>query len=147
AETEGVTDIDELNSVLDRAVGIRTFLAADDRIEKVAAFVANHFKETVLPLGYKAFLVAVNREACAKYKLALDKLLPPEWTVPIYTQSAADVVDRPLVAQLQLSDEQEEQARLLFKKPTENPKILIVTDKLLTGSDATLLYFIYLINP
>jgi type I restriction enzyme R subunit len=24
------------------------------------------FKESVLPLGYKAFLVAVNREACAK---------------------------------------------------------------------------------
>lgn len=147
AESEGVTDIEELNRVLDRAVGLRTFLTADDRIEKVATFVADHFKESVLPLGYKAFLVAVNREACAKYKKALDKLLPPEWTTPIYTHSAADVVDRPLVAQLQLSDEQEEQARLLFKKSTENPKILIVTDKLLTGYDAPLLYCLYLDKP
>lgn len=147
AESEGVTDVEELNKVLDRAVGLRTFLTADDRIEKVAAFVAEHFRENVLPLGYKAFVVGVNREACAKYKQALDKRLPPEWTAPVYTQNAADVIDRPLVAKLQLSDEAEEQVRLLFKKPAENPKILIVTDKLLTGYDAPPLYCLYLDKP
>ena len=147
AEAENVTDVEELNKVLDRAVGLRTFLTADDRIEKVSAFIAEHFRENVLPLGYKAFVVAVNREACAKYKKALDKLLPPEWTAPVYTQNAADAVDRQLVAQLQLSDEQEEQVRLLFKKPAENPKILIVTDKLLTGYDAPPLYCLYLDKP
>lgn len=147
AEAEGVTDIDELNKALDRAVGLRTFLTADDRIEKVAAFVAEHFKENVLPLGYKAFLVGVNREACAKYKKALDKLLPPDWSVPIYTENAADIVDRPLVHELQVSDEREADVRLLFKKPDQNPKILIVTDKLLTGYDAPLLYCMYLDKP
>jgi type I restriction enzyme R subunit len=147
AESEGVTDVEELNKVLDRAVGLRTFLTADDRIEKVAAFVAEHFKESVLPLGYKAFLVAVNREACAKYKRALDKLLPPGWSVPVYTENAADAIDRPLVAELQLSPEREEDIRLLFKKPAEDPKILIVTDKLLTGYDAPLLYCLYLDKP
>lgn len=147
AESEGVTDVEELNKVLDRAVGLRTFLTADDRIEKVSAFIAEHFRENVLPLGYKAFVVAVNREACAKYKKALDKLLPPEWTAPVYTQNAADAVDRPLVAKLQLAEEQEEQVRLLFKKPAENPKILIVTDKLLTGYDAPPLYCLYLDKP
>ena len=147
AESEGVTDVEELNKVLDRTVGLRTFLTADDRIQKVSAFIAEHFKENVLPLGYKAFVVAVNREACAKYKKALDKLLPPEWTAPVYTENSADVVDRPLVAELQLSDEAEEQVRLLFKKPAENPKILIVTDKLLTGYDAPPLYCLYLDKP
>lgn len=147
AESEGVTDVEELNKVLDRAVGLRTFLTADDRIEKVAAFIAQHFKENVLPLGYKAFVVGVNREACAKYKQALDRLLPPEWSAPVYTQNAADVIDRPLVAKLQLSDEAEEQVRLLFKKAAENPKILIVTDKLLTGYDAPPLYCLYLDKP
>ncbi|HRO36443.1 HsdR family type I site-specific deoxyribonuclease [Thauera sp.] len=147
AESEGVTDVEELNKVLDRAVGLRTFLTADDRIEKVSAFIAEHFKENVLPLGYKAFVVAVNREACAKYKKALDKLLPSEWSAPVYTENSADVVDRPLVAELQLSDEAEEQVRLLFKKPAENPKILIVTDKLLTGYDAPPLYCLYLDKP
>lgn len=147
AESEGVTDVEELNKVLDRAVGLRTFLTADERIEKVAAFVAQHFRENVLPLGYKAFVVGVNREACAKYKQALDKLLPPEWSAPVYTQNAADVIDRPLVAKLQLSDEAEEQVRKLFQKPAENPKILIVTDKLLTGYDAPPLYCLYLDKP
>jgi type I restriction enzyme R subunit len=147
ADAEGVTDVDELNRVLDRAVGLRTFLCADDRIEKVAAFVAQHFKESVLPLGYKAFLVAVTREACAKYKQALDKLLPPEWTEAIYTENAADIVDRPLVAELQLSPEREEDVRTLFKKAEREPKILIVTDKLLTGYDAPLLYCMYLDKP
>jgi type I restriction enzyme R subunit len=36
---------------------------------------------------------------------------------------------------------------VLFKKPQENPKILIVTDKLLTGYDAPLLYCMYLDKP
>ncbi len=147
AGMEGVTDVDELNRVLDRAVSLRTFLTADDRIEKVAAFVAQHFRENVHPLGYKAFLVAVNREACAKYKQALDKLLPPEWTVPVYSENTNDVVERPLVAELQLSEEREKDVRLMFKKASEEPKLLIVTDKLLTGFDAPLLYCMYLDKP
>ncbi len=147
AEMEGVTDVDELNRVLDRAVGLRTFLGADDRIEKVAAFVAQHYQDNVEPLGYKAFLVAVNREACAKYKRALDKLLPPEWMAPVYSDNANDIVERPLVAELQLSPEREADTRLMFKRTDEDPKILIVTDKLLTGFDAPLLYCMYLDKP
>ncbi len=147
AGSEGVTDIEELNTVLDRAVGLRAFLTADDRIENVSAFIAEHFKENVLPLGYKAFVVAVNREACAKYKKALDRRLPPEWSVPVYTENVADVVDRPLVAEFQISPAREEDVRLLFKRHAEDPKILIVTDKLLTGYDAPVLYCLYLDKP
>ena len=147
AATEGVSDIDELNRVLDRAVGLRTFLTADDRIEKVADYVAKHFRENVEPLGYKAFLVGVNREACAKYKRALDKRLPAAWSEAVYSESAADVVDRPLLAEMQLSDEREKDVRALFKKSDKDPKILIVTDKLLTGYDAPLLYCMYLDKP
>ncbi len=147
AEMEGVTDVDELNKVLDQTVGLRTFLTADDRIEKVAKFVANHFRDNVAPLHYKAFLVGVNREACAKYKRALDNLLPPEWTAPVYTKDASDIVNRPLVAEYQLSPDREADTRLMFKKADANPKILIVTDKLLTGYDAPLLYCLYLDKP
>jgi type I restriction enzyme R subunit len=147
AADEAITDIEELNRVLDRAVGLRTFLAADDRIEKVAAHVAEHFRSTILPLGLKAFLVAVNREACAKYKRALDLLLPSEWSEVVYTENAADVIERPLVAELQISAEREKDVRVLFKKAGENPKILIITDKLLTGFDAPILSCMYLDKP
>lgn len=147
AEAEGVTDIDELNRVLERAVDLRAFLTADDRVEKVAAFVAKHFQESVRPLGYKAFVVGVNREACAKYKVALDKHLPPEMSAVIYSANAADAIDRPLVARLQPTDAQEEDIRKRFKKADKEPQILIVTDKLLTGYDAPVLYVMYLDKP
>ena len=147
AEMEGVTDVDELNSVLDQAVNLRTFLTADDRVEKVAEFVADHFRRNVLPLGYKAFLVGINREACAKYKRALDRLLPPEWSAAVYSQNSNDSMERPLIAELQLSEEREKDFRRDFKKANKDPKILIVTDKLLTGYDAPLLYCMYLDKP
>ena len=147
AESEGVSDIDDLNRILDRAVNLRAFLKSDARVDEVARFVAQHFRENVEPLGYKAFLVGVDREACALYKQALDKYLPPEYSVPVYTQSAADTIDYPLVATHQIDPVQEKRVRKLFRKPDQLPKILIVTDKLLTGFDAPVLYAMYLDKP
>lgn len=146
-ETEGISDVEDLNKILDRAVNLRAFLKSDDRVDKVARFVAKHFRENVEPLGYKAFVVAVDREACALYKRALDKYLPPEYSEAIYTKNVADVVDRPLVAELQIDETAEKKARKTFAKPDEHPKILIVTDKLLTGYDAPVLYCMYLDKP
>lgn len=147
AESEGVSDVEELNKILDRAVHLKAFLKADDRIDKVARFVADHFRENVEPLGYKAFLVAVDREACAKYKEALDRYLPEDYSVPIYTQNADDGAERPLVAQYQIDEVTEKKVRKLFPKPDQKPKIFIVTDKLLTGYDAPVLYCMYLDKP
>ena len=75
-----------------------------------------------MPLGYKASLVGVNREACAKYKKALDKLLPTEWSEPIYIENVADKIDRPLVAKLQV-DEREADVRMLFKNPDSSSQM------------------------
>src|SRR5213078_261444 len=60
AETEGIADIEELNKILDRAVTLKNFLKANTRMWEVARFVADHYKSNVEPLGYKAFLVAVD---------------------------------------------------------------------------------------
>lgn len=99
------------------------------------------------PLGYKAFLVGVDREACALYKQALDKLLAPESVVPIYTPAQNDSERFPLVAKYQVSAADEIKYRKMFIKPGQNPQILIVTDKLLTGYDAPILYCMYLDKP
>lgn len=147
AESEGISDIADLNRILDRAVNLRAFLKSDERVDEVARFVAQHFRENVEPLGYKAFLVGVDREACALYKQALDKHLPPEYTVPVYTSSAADTIDYPLVARYQVDAAQEKSVRKQFRKADRQPKILIVTDKLLTGFDAPVLYAMYLDKP
>ncbi len=90
AETEGIADIEELNRILERAVNLKNFLKGKARIRKVAEYVARHYRETVEPLGYKAFLVAVNREACALYKKALDEFLPPDYSAVVYTGNHND---------------------------------------------------------
>jgi len=146
-EAEGVSDVEDLNKILDRAVKLKGFLKSADRIQKVAQFVARHFRETVEPLGYKAFLVGVDREACALYKEALDRLLPPDYSRAIYTPSQHDSERYPLVYKHQQTKEQGKRARKLFIKSQNEPKIFIVTDKLLTGYDAPILYCMYLDKP
>lgn len=147
AESEGISDVDDLNKILDRAVKTKAFLKADDRIDKVAKFIAQHFRENVEPLGYKAFIVAIDREACAQYKVALDKYLPSDYSLPIYTENPSDTEERPLAAKFQIDKEDEVNVRKVFPKPETMPKIFIVTDKLLTGYDAPILYCMYLDKP
>ena len=144
AEAQGISDIEELNKILDRAVNLKTFLKADDRVDKVARFVAQHFRENVEPLGYKAFLVAVDREACTVYKKALDKHLPPEYSTVVYTSAHND---NEVLAEFKLSEDEEKRVRRAFIKRDSLPKILIVTEKLLTGFDAPVLYCMYLDKP
>ena len=144
AEAEGVADIEELNKILDRAVNLKNFLKGKDRIQQVAQCVATHYRENVEPLGYKAFLVGVDREACAHYKHALDQFLPPEYSEVVYTGNNNDSA---LLKEFHLDPKKERQIRKSFVKLDQQPKILIVTEKLLTGFDAPVLYAMYLDKP
>ena len=144
AEAEGVADIEELNKILERAVNLKNFLKGKDRIQQVAQFVAAHYRENVEPLGYKAFLVGVDREACAHCKHALDQFLPPEYSEVVYTGSNND---SKLLKEFHLDPKKERQIRKSFGKLDQMPKILIVTEKLLTGFDAPVLYAMYLDKP
>ena len=149
AEAEGVADIEELNKVLERAVNLKNFLKGKERIKRVAGFVAGHYLEHVEPLGYKAFFVGVDREACAHYKHALDtefeKLgIPPDYSEVVYTGNNNDSA---LLKEFHLDKKKERQIRKRFTKLDQQPKILIVTEKLLTGFDAPLLYAMYLDKP
>ena len=144
AEAEGVADIEELNKILERAVNLKNFLKGKDRIHKVAQFVAKHYRQNVEPLGYKAFLVGVDREACAHYKHALDEFLPTEYSEVVYTGNNNDSA---LLKEFHLDSRKERQIRKSFNKLDQQPKILIVTEKLLTGFDAPVLYAMYLDKP
>ena len=144
AEAQGISDIEELNKILDKAVNLKNFLKSKDRIDKIARFVAEHYTQNVEPLGYKAFLVAVDREACALYKKALDNYLPPEYSAVVYTGNNNDSA---LLKEFHLDEKKERQIRKAFTQYGEFPKILIVTEKLLTGFDAPILYAMYLDKP
>ncbi len=144
ASLEGVAEVEELNRVLERAVTLTSLLKNPERVDKVAAFVADHFQRYVQPMGYKAFLVAADREACALYKEALDRYLPAEWSAVIISAAHHDP---PHLKRYHLKEEEETRLRQAFRKPGENPQIFIVTEKLLTGYDAPILYCLYLDKP
>jgi type I restriction enzyme R subunit len=144
ADAQGVSDIEELNAILDRAVLLKEMLKAPSRVEKIARYVAQHFRENVEPMGFKAFLVAVDRPACAAYKRELDKYLPPEYSKVVYSPYHNDPT---YMKEYYLSEDEEKQIRKDFLKKDLLPKILIVTQKLLTGFDAPILYCMYLDKP
>ncbi len=144
AEAEGISDVEELNAILDRAVELKEMMKASSRIEKIAEYAAMHFKENVEPMGFKAFFVAVDREACALYKKALDKFLPADCSRVVFSPSHGD---KPELREHYLSEEDETKTRRDFIDKDKKPKILIVTEKLLTGFDAPILYCMYLDKP
>lgn len=144
AEAEGVSDIEELNRVLDKAVNLKNMLKNKERVQRVAQYIARHFKENVEPLGYKAFVVGVDREACCLLKEALNQYLPDAYSKVVISPGHNDP---PELAKYHLSDEEEKAIRQAFIKPEALPKILIVTEKLLTGYDAPVLYCMYLDKP
>ena len=144
AEAEGMSDLEELNAILNRAIRLKAIMKAPDRVDKIAVHVAKHFQENVEPMGFKAFLVAVDREACALYKEALDRHLPSDYSEVVYSPYNQD----PEAMKVHWhTDDEEKEIRKKFSDKNEQPKILIVTQKLLTGFDAPILYCIYLDKP
>ena len=144
AEAEGISDIDELNKILERAIVTKNFLKGKRRVNKIAKFISEHYQTHVENLGYKAFVVGVDREACALYKKALDKYLPAEYSEVVYTGNYNDSEE---LKKYHITKEDEKRIRKSFCKPDQFPKILIVTEKLLTGFDAPILYAMYLDKP
>ena len=143
-EKAGIASIEALNRLLDRSEKLKAVLKAPERIDRIAQHIAQHYQENVAPMGFKGFVVAIDREGCALYHQALARYLPEETIQVVYT---ADHKDRKLLRQHHIDDDEEKRIRRAFRDPEKNPKILIVTQKLLTGFDAPVLYAMYLDKP
>ena len=46
AMTEGMSDLEELNAILDRAVQLKEMMKAPERVDGIARYIAQHFRET-----------------------------------------------------------------------------------------------------
>ena len=118
-------------------------LKAPERIAAVCQDIAQHFQEKVMPQGFGAQVVTIDRESCVLYKQELDKHLPPE---------ASDIVMSINSGETEYADyrrDRDAEEKLLdrFRDPDDPLKIIIVTAKLLTGFDAPILQTMYLDKP
>jgi len=147
AQTEGIADIEELNKILERAVNLKTSLKAGNGSRKwLDTSQITIRNKRASRLGYKAFLVAVDREGvrvlqggarCSLASRVLTKSSSRLTTMTALTLKKWHI------------DEQRERAiRKDFAKSGEDPKNPdSFTEKLLTGYDAPILYALYLDKP
>ena len=138
--------------IKEKLTTIKLLLENQKRINLVAKDIANHFKENV-DGKFKAMVVAASRIACDIYKKELDKFLSPKYSEVVMTYNRGDekvLVER--VAEMQVrfgtKDVGDIRKDIIDKfKDDEYPKILIVTDMLLTGFDVPKLEVMYLDKP
>ncbi|MEM2780568.1 MAG: HsdR family type I site-specific deoxyribonuclease [Candidatus Bathyarchaeia archaeon] len=132
---------------------IKAYVKKPERINTIAQDIKQHFQEVVEPTELKALIVTIDREACTLYKKALDQILPENYTEIVMTFQPND--KQPIREYFQKLQEkyQTKDIKQIHKTIIENfltkkePKILIVTDMLITGFDAKQLWTMYLDKP
>jgi len=140
------------NKIKQKLNQIKVILENPDRIKQVAQDLAEHYKEN-LDGKFKALVVAVSRRACIRYKHELDKLLPREYSEVVMTFTPNDPQEiedylKELTNRHHGKDIADIRKDVIEKyKEEEYPKIIIVTDMLLTGFDVPILQTMYLDKP
>ena len=114
-----------------------TVAEAQRRIEMVALDIADHFKESVRPNGFKAQVVASSRAAALRYSEFLNNFGLAAY--PIITASPNDGPEFNVARDLN-----QEQITSAFVDPEGEPEALVVVDMLLTGFDAPVEQVLYL---
>ncbi len=143
-------DIEE--RVKKRLNAIKIVLENPVRIKVIAEDIARHFKENV-DGRFKAMVVAGSRKACELYRNELNKHLPEKYVDVVMTYNREDepfLTHAVAETKAKYGDRDIEAVRkdIIEKfKEEEFPKILIVTDMLLTGFDAPMLQTMYLDRP
>jgi type I restriction enzyme R subunit len=153
-EAEIKTLSEEEQKALRRKINvIKAFVKKPDRLKAVVDNVVSHFRDVVEPTGLNALIVTIDREACILYKKIVDSLLSPEYSEVVMT---FNVNDRGILkeyfeeiqAKYNTGDVKEIHRKIIDSfKTGKGPRILIVTDMLITGFDAPGLWVMYLDKP
>ena len=123
----------------------QAILEAPQRIRRVCIDILKHYKEKIMPNGFKAMIVTSSRNAAITYKEQLDALESIHSEVII----SGDHNDPPKFHPFTDGEKQKKQIEN-FKKPLgtgdgqSDLSILIVKDMLLTGFDAPVAQVMYL---
>ncbi len=113
------------------------------RIERICLDIIEHFEKYIYPNGFKAQVVAVNRDTAVTSKETLDRLGAPESVLIM----SANHNDPERLARYHLSREKQQELIERFKDRNDSLAILIVCDMLITGFDAPVEQVMYLDSP
>ena len=134
----------------------KTLMKKHERISVLAADIAKDFKERLEPQGFKAQVVAIDKEACVLYYNELLKYFDKSELQIIFSTGQYETGERyDMFSPFYLTDKERKQLIEKFKKritPEEqakgnNLKIFIVCNMLLTGFDAPIEQTMYLDSP
>ncbi len=87
--TGHLTEEDQSN-LAKQAARLAVLVKAPERVRRIAADIVQHYQEKVEPNGFKAQIVAFDRESCVQYKHALDELLPAEASEVVMSTAQGD---------------------------------------------------------
>ena len=122
----------------------KTFMMNPTRLRAVAEDITKHYTSHIEPNGFKAQLVAFNRDACVIFKNHIDELLGEEHSTVIFSGGQNDAPD---LRKHHKSKQEIKDAVSLFKNKDSKLKIIIVQSMLLTGFDAPNEQVMYLDRP
>jgi type I restriction enzyme R subunit len=140
-ESAALSD-EEADALNQKSAKMAAFLKSPERVAKIVADIAGHFKEKVEPHGFKAMIVTPDRLACVQYKEELDKYYPEEASTVVFSTKANEDFD--FKKKWGVDKSQQEKIVEKFCDPDSESKFIIVTAKLLTGFDAPVLQTLYL---
>ena len=141
--TDGLDELDR-DDLAKRAAKMAVLVKAPQRVRAICRHIVDHFQAKVEPNGFKAQVVALDRECCVLYKRAMDKIMAAERSA-IVMHTPGGKAD----AHAEWKRDKNGERRILdrFRDPDDPLKFLIVTSKLLTGFDAPILQTMYLDKP
>lgn len=134
----------ELAEIKRRYATTETIMSTDRRIERITMDIVEHYSKRIAPNGFKAQIVALNRQTAVKYKMYLDKLIDPSWSIVVITVNNDDPKEWKEKYRRTAKEEDYLTGKEIFQNPSHALKFLIVCDKLLTGFDAPILQVMYL---
>lgn len=134
---------EDRDNLVDKAAKLSVLLKSPERIALIVQDIIEHYTSKVEPQGFKAMIVAPDREACDLYKKELDKHMLEEASEVVISISGKKDSDE-FRQKYEKDKKQEDDVVEKFKDPASPLKFLIVTAKLLTGFDAPILQCMYL---
>lgn len=129
-------------------------LESPERVEKVCKDIVEYFRKKVEKTPLKVMVACVSRRCCVLFKRELDKHLGPRYSEIVMTYQAkekfkeVEEYKEELAKRFGHSDFERINSDIIYKfKNEEFPKIVIVSDMLLTGFDAKNLWVLFLYKP